>query len=138
MSTRSKIINIVSTCQEDLLKAWVKEQLTATTLRTDLLSEQELREQSREFLDLFRKALEAGNVTDITAAPWSGTRVSCESLSVTGPERFLAHGDGHVHLLAQTARLRPSPGRTGQERRDAGRGDLDHHVIAGQTGFIHR
>jgi rsbT co-antagonist protein RsbR len=81
MSTRSKIINIVSTCQEDLLKAWVKEQLTATTLRADLLSEQELREQSREFLDLFRKALEAGNVTDITAAPWSEARAFLANLS---------------------------------------------------------
>jgi rsbT co-antagonist protein RsbR len=63
----------LSTDQE-LLGEWIKLQLASTTLRLDLLSERELREQSREFIELLRPAIASGASFSTTAEIWSATR----------------------------------------------------------------
>jgi rsbT co-antagonist protein RsbR len=64
MEKRTKLSDTVRTQQDVLLKDWVEFQLTATTLRRDLMKESELREQSREFLSLVTQALQGGSDTD--------------------------------------------------------------------------
>src|SRR3954471_24692039 len=56
-----------------LLTDWLKEQLAATTLRSDLMKESELREQSKQFLAALQAALqrESENVAD---AEWAEVR----------------------------------------------------------------
>ena len=56
MLTKSKIPEIVQQYEEELLTDWVREQMTGGTRRDDLIRESEVREQSREFLRLFRDA----------------------------------------------------------------------------------
>lgn len=68
METRSKLSDTVRTQQDVILKDWVEFQLTATTLRRDLMKESELREQSREFLTLLTQALQGGS--DIDEPSW--------------------------------------------------------------------
>jgi rsbT co-antagonist protein RsbR len=65
---------IISHSQQDLLSDWVREQLAATTLRTDLMKENELREQSRELLSLLSQAAETGSLTQIDATNWGPAR----------------------------------------------------------------
>ena len=60
--------------EQEVLAEWVQLQLAATTLRTDLMKEGELREQSREFISLFRTALTAGNTFSLTSSDWNGVR----------------------------------------------------------------
>ena len=68
--------------QQDLvLKEWVAYQLSAVTLRRDLVKEQDLRETSRRFLDLFVTALEEG--TDSSAPSWKSTQDFLGELSRT-------------------------------------------------------
>lgn len=68
--------------QQDLvLKDWVAYQLSAVTLRRDLLKEQDLREASRRFLDLFVTALEEG--TDSSAPSWKSAQDFLGELSRT-------------------------------------------------------
>jgi rsbT co-antagonist protein RsbR len=86
-ASRPKVVEIVKTDQSGLLQDWVREQLAATTLRADLLSEQDLREQSREFLGLLRQALESGDPIDVTAAPWADARAFLETLSRSWAEK---------------------------------------------------
>jgi rsbT co-antagonist protein RsbR len=81
MESCSKTIEIVATCQTELLEEWVQQQLAADTLRLDLLSQQELRQQSGMFLKLFHQALRSGGVVEITAAPWTEVREFMEQLS---------------------------------------------------------
>ncbi len=64
--------------EQDMLNRWVQHQLSAGTLRSDLMSERELREQSREFVSLLRAALE-------TSAPFSQSSPDWEP-----PRDFLA------------------------------------------------
>ena len=53
---------------EPVLKEWVSYQLASTTLRRDLMNENELREQSRDLLNLFSQALQTGS--DFNAPSW--------------------------------------------------------------------
>lgn len=53
--------NALSKFQKELLAEWMKLQLEAATLRADLMKEGELREQSREFLNLLQTALSAAD-----------------------------------------------------------------------------
>lgn len=55
--------------EKQILEQWIAQQLSATTLRADLMKQNELREQSREFLNLFANALQT-ETQDIDAAAW--------------------------------------------------------------------
>jgi rsbT co-antagonist protein RsbR len=73
-NSSTRIAEILEKYEAELLADWVKEQLAAITLRPDLLKESELREQSAEFLNLFRDAAQSGNLTDIEAPEWAKAR----------------------------------------------------------------
>lgn len=79
---QSKIPEIIKNYESELLQDWLSEQLDAG-IRKDLIKETELREECREFLDLFRKAVQSGNLTDIRAPEWSGVREILTSVSRT-------------------------------------------------------
>ena len=64
---------IIAQSQKELLAEWVQTQLSATTLRSDLMKESELRDQSREFLALLQAAVESGN-TQTDGASWAPVR----------------------------------------------------------------
>lgn len=68
MEKGHQLAETMRTQQDVLLKDWVEFQLTATTLRRDLMKEGELRDQSREFLTLFTHAVQGG--ADIGDATW--------------------------------------------------------------------
>ena len=80
---RTRFPEILSKYEKDLLDDWVQNQLSATTLRSDLMKESEVREQSREFLSALREAVEHGNPTDIQSADWAGMRELLAGISRT-------------------------------------------------------
>jgi rsbT co-antagonist protein RsbR len=59
---------------EELLAEWLKAQLAASTLRTDLMKESELRQQSRELLGLLQAAVRDGDLESIDGAEWTPLR----------------------------------------------------------------
>jgi rsbT co-antagonist protein RsbR len=68
--------------REALLDGWMKAQLGATTVRTDLLSENELRVDSARFLDGLTSALSAdGGGTDVSSSAWDALRTQLSELS---------------------------------------------------------
>ena len=72
--------SILQRQQAEVLQSWLQNQLTSSTLRPDLLSEAELREQSREFLYLLSGGvrLEGDN---IETAAWQPARDYLSRLS---------------------------------------------------------
>ena len=60
--------------EQEVLSEWVQLQLGSTSQRSDLMKEGELREQSREFLALFRAALATGSPFSPTTGDWAGVR----------------------------------------------------------------
>ena len=77
----SKLVEIVQHEPRDLLEDWLKQQLKADTLRTDLMNERELREQSRHFLRAFSEAVQHGAFTDIQGPAWAAVRELLEHIS---------------------------------------------------------
>jgi rsbT co-antagonist protein RsbR len=51
--------------RNEILQEWLHQQLSAPNLRTDLISEAELRADSERFLKVFHDAVQSGNVSDI-------------------------------------------------------------------------
>src|SRR5215475_5914655 len=71
---RASMSDIVGQYEDELLPEWVQQQLAATTLRRDLMDNEELKAQSRRFLGALRKVLQNGGADqDITAPAWEET-----------------------------------------------------------------
>ena len=81
MIEKSKISDILQHHEEELLEAWVQEQLASNTRRPDLISDFELRQQSAEFLRAFRQATQGGDVIDIKNSQWDEVREILTDLS---------------------------------------------------------
>ncbi len=92
MEKQYRLADSVRAQQDSILKAWVDFQLSATTLRQDLMKDSELREQSREFMGLFTQALLQGGL-DANTPSWKPVK----------------------DFLGQTARSRVSRGFTPTE-----------------------
>ena len=60
--------------EQDVLAEWIQLQLAAVTLRSDLMKESELREQSREFVGLFRTAIGTGSAFTVSSPEWAPVR----------------------------------------------------------------
>jgi len=80
MAEKSKLEEILRTNESELLDHWLKEQFAAVTLRRDLMSEDQLRQQSSEFVRLFRQGV-AGALTDITTQDWAPVKEMLASVS---------------------------------------------------------
>jgi rsbT co-antagonist protein RsbR len=79
----SRVSEVVKKYESDLLKEWMEQQLATITLRSDLMKESELREQSRHFLTLFTAALQNGNSDDIRSRDWAAVREMLTTISVS-------------------------------------------------------
>jgi rsbT co-antagonist protein RsbR len=80
MAQTSAVAQLFQKHQQQILDAWIKQQLAATSLRADLLKESELREQSREFLKNFIDAAQAGT-EDLDAPSWKSAKEVLSSIS---------------------------------------------------------
>lgn len=81
MPQKTQLAGDIRGQQDRILNDWVNYQLSAGTLRRDLLKEQELREASRHFLELFVTALEDNE--DISASSWKPAKEFLADLSRT-------------------------------------------------------
>ncbi len=81
MSTESKLHELLKKYENDILRDWLKEQRSAVTQRTDLISDAELEQQAKEFLAAFQEGVRSGELTDITSPAWETARALLENLS---------------------------------------------------------
>jgi rsbT co-antagonist protein RsbR len=80
LSGKSKIPEILTNYKAQLLADWVQQQI-ADGNRKGLLKETELREECREFLELFKQAVQQGDLSDTHAPEWKGVREMLASVS---------------------------------------------------------
>src|SRR5512138_1641018 len=67
----------------EILSQWLKSQLAAETLRPDLMDEQELRTQSRDFLTTLRQTLQNARSSDIDGAEWDDVHHFLDTMSTS-------------------------------------------------------
>ncbi|MDP6546489.1 MAG: STAS domain-containing protein [Phycisphaerae bacterium] len=80
-SSENVIANVLEENEQEILEDWMKEQLAAVTLRSDLMSEEDLRAESAEFLKLFASAVQSENCDDLDAAEWSAPKTFLAEVS---------------------------------------------------------
>ena len=78
MAETTEIPELLSQFESDILQDWIREQLKT---RSRLIDEEQLRQQSKDFLGEFRSATAAGVTTDIHAREWDGVRRMLDELS---------------------------------------------------------
>jgi rsbT co-antagonist protein RsbR len=86
LSGKSKIPEILTNYKTQLLADWLQQQLTHGN-RQGLLKEAELREECREFLELFKNAVQQSDLTDTHASEWKGVREMLASVSRTRSQK---------------------------------------------------
>jgi rsbT co-antagonist protein RsbR len=85
--------------EQEVLSEWVQLQLAATTLRSDLMTERDLREQSREFIQLLRAALATGPYS-ASAAAWAPVREFLNSISRTRSHQGFSPSETATFVLS--------------------------------------
>jgi rsbT co-antagonist protein RsbR len=76
-----RITDLLSEKEQELITAWVEVQLRATTRRSDLIRESEIRQDSTEFIRLLRSATTRGNFDDVQGSEWDKVREMLSTLS---------------------------------------------------------
>jgi len=79
----SAIADVIAKHEQDILREWLDFQMSATTYRRDLINTDDLREQSRRFLDVLRRGLADGDSGDLNGPAWTGVRELLEEVSRT-------------------------------------------------------
>src|SRR5262245_16928299 len=77
----TRIPDVLERHEQQILDAWLGEQVASTRRRADLMRQAELRQQSTEFLRLVRAAAQSGNLTDAAEPEWAPVRDMLASLS---------------------------------------------------------
>jgi rsbT co-antagonist protein RsbR len=80
-STSTALASILQKSGPELLDGWVGEQLGAATLRPDLISESDLRDQSRELLARLAQGARAGGGNASTDPAWDPARQLLSTIS---------------------------------------------------------
>jgi len=77
----SQLPEILQKYENEVLTHWIDKQLHAITWRRDLMTDHELRTQSRQFLQAFHEAIQHGNLHDITTTSWAEIRALLTDMS---------------------------------------------------------
>ncbi len=113
-----RLIQLLKTSRQPLLNEWLAAQLGAETMRRDLIKEDELREQSAEFLRRFEQAVSDGDLVNIKAPAWEGTLEVLNDLSRNRGRMGFSPSETATFVLSLkeplTSRLRQE-GKTAQQ-----------------------
>jgi rsbT co-antagonist protein RsbR len=73
-SGKSQLAGILKKHEPEIMADWIQSQLSANTLRSDLMTEAELREQSRQLLNALQRGAQDGQLSDMNGTQWQETR----------------------------------------------------------------
>ena len=76
-----RLADIVGRHQDELLSEWAKAQRSATSHRTDVVTDADLARESAELLSLLQRALANGDVGNIDGPGWEAVRDFLGSLT---------------------------------------------------------
>ena len=80
---KSQLPKLVAKHEKRLLQNWIDHQLNTMTFRSDLIHASQLQEESSEFLSLLCQAIQAGDLSDITAQLWQPIRAMLARISAS-------------------------------------------------------
>jgi len=73
--------DLIRTHEPQILSEWMALQLQSTSTRRDLMNDEDLRKQSKDFFAAFARAAESGGLEDVRASSWAPVRELLTRLS---------------------------------------------------------
>jgi rsbT co-antagonist protein RsbR len=99
-TTDGALGRILEQSEDRLLADWLEAQLSAASMRRDLIDEGELRGQSQEFLRSFRRAVTSGETEDIESPAWEGARAVLKQLSETRARQGFSSSETAIFVFS--------------------------------------
>lgn len=96
----SALRELLGTYRDEILQDWLKHLTQSSVVRSGLVSEAELREQSREIVGALANALRNGSLTDIRGTEWSSAREILSSLSASRARQGASASDTAHFVLS--------------------------------------
>jgi rsbT co-antagonist protein RsbR len=115
-ASTTRLPELLAKHEGPILERWVEEQLATIGQKRGLMSDAELREQSREFLGLVRQAAQSGGL-EIEAAPWTAVRDFLGRISASRAVQGFSPAETAVFVLSLKQPIFE------QLRRDSGSGE---------------
>jgi rsbT co-antagonist protein RsbR len=113
---------VLAQSQKELLGEWLQAQLAASTLRSDLMKENELREQSRELLALLQTATQNGSLEQVDGTDWTAVREFLARMSRSRAQQGFSSSETATFVFSLKepvfARLRADLGKDPQALAD--------------------
>jgi rsbT co-antagonist protein RsbR len=113
---------VLAQSQKELLGEWLQAQLAASTLRSDLMKENELREQSRELLALLQTATQNGSLEQVDGTDWTAVREFLARISRSRAQQGFSSSETATFVFSLKgpvfARLRADLGKDPQALAD--------------------
>ena len=95
----SKLPEMISKHEEQLRTEWLK-QMSSAVRRADLMSDEEIKAQSRELLAAIAIATKSGDVTNMDGAAWAATRDILQSISTSRAKQGFTPGETTSFVLS--------------------------------------
>ena len=92
-SAASKLSDVVRRQESAILSTWVTAQLSATTMRRDLIKESELRQESAQLLRLFSAAVATGAIGNFDSSAWTQVKEHLAFISRTRARQGFSPGE---------------------------------------------
>jgi rsbT co-antagonist protein RsbR len=99
-ASKSRIPDLLKRHEDDLLKEWIKLQLSAVTLRSDLMKESELREQSTQFLRLLLESSQRGNLANLSGDEWAAVKGLLSEISASRARQGFTSAETAVFVFS--------------------------------------
>jgi rsbT co-antagonist protein RsbR len=115
-ASATRLPELLAKHEGPILERWVEDQLATIGHNRGLMSDAELREQSREFLGLVRQAAQSGGL-EIEAAPWTAVRDFLNRISASRAVQGFSPGETAMFVFSLKQPIFE------QLRRDGGSGE---------------
>ena len=97
---KNLLVEIFERHEKDLLNAWMDLQLRSATSRRDLIKDNELREQSAQFLRLLRDATARAGTESLDNAAWAPVRELLASISASRARQGFTQSETATFVLS--------------------------------------
>ncbi|SHG03373.1 STAS domain-containing protein [Flavisolibacter ginsengisoli] len=97
---KTDIAKLLQKKKKQLLESWMTKQLSDAMLREDLMSNEELREQSNEFLDELLKAVATNHVEDINAPAYEQVKEVLSGISISRAKQGFSPRETGIYVFS--------------------------------------
>jgi len=93
MNTDLALSDAIRRRESDILESWLRKQTSAATTRPDLISDEQLRQQSRDFLSAFVEGLQGDGVAEATSPAFDRLRDIVGQISMARARQGFTPGE---------------------------------------------